>query len=1097
MPNKSIIPRSIIQGRCLLAALLAISTGLQARAENLPFDAQQLERRAIQLARSYFAEFQHPETFVLYGAKLSTKDRWTTPGEVKARQPKPWGYGSRIADTALHCGHTLVALLDAHDAAPNPYWKQKASELFHALKFIGEVCPVDGLVPRGPHPDDPTAYYDDSSMDQHTTYIIALARYAQSGLASAADKDWIAHKLNAIGRRLEMHDFSIKTADGVTQSHVGFSWTGFRHNHASILIPTLYALHVGTGDPHWRKRHDELLAEREGLRWKLLHAGDHVELNGHPIYANQNGFRMNAYLRLLEEPHRRSVILGLLSQSAQMQLNRPFPGPFYRKFHREQDWKELARERRWPTPELRGAEEAWRLFDPAALDEKGGLAALAHVRFPMGGFHLSLMSADPKLIRRDLPTIWEMLTTVDLEKIAAAETHYLFTTVALHAHAACQQHPEWFSNDPQYGATLETEHDVGIGPTMDVTIQGDRVLAIGNRALHVLDASNPARPKPIGRLNGLGRVRQLVVDNDHAYLVSREDGLFIVNIADPANPTLTSRHDTIEFATGVEKSGDVLYVACRSFGVELIDVSEPEAPRHLSLVRTGEAQSVVERDGILYAGVWAASQVVSVDVRNPWKPRILSRAPLDGYGDGVDVHDGFLFAATGHHSSKRPRSKEGDPGYGKGHGLEILSLSDPAAPRSIARVKFPAGYDIHNDMWSVTIANAHAFVADTHNGVFVLDVRQPSQPRFTGHWKPPTSESGKRPNFVGGLCPGDGYIYVACGQSDLHVVAAPDMARAPSPRRTHAAAIPPRPAVKPGLPYRRYSCRGQIYSVDFAGETAIAACGVDGVHALRISPDFELRSERATNGKATDVCVSGDRIYVAEGDAGLGIYQLQQSGTLRELGRYRASSGGIRQVEAPGSSPFVIAQVGIHKIHIIDVSDASKPRRVLEDQNPGLLYGDQLMRGILDGRYTCAFWHVSGLHWYDLQADGGPARSGDNFPGRIGSGNGLIEFQNQTLAATRGGYHLLQRGEQRAMTELPLRRIGNRRANLGKPEIDGNRLYLADRQSGIVTIVDIAEPAQPGLIEQFELPGNPARPVIHNGTLVIADGYHGLLVFDR
>ncbi|MBL7040640.1 MAG: hypothetical protein ISR77_18535 [Pirellulaceae bacterium] len=410
-------------------------------AASAPFTRSELRTHTFELAKKYFEQFQHPKTFVLYGAKLSTKENWTTPEEIKSRKPEPWGYGSRIADTALHCGHTLVALLDAHDAAPDPYLRRKTEELYSALKFIGGVCPVEGLVPRGPHPDDHSAYYDDSSMDQHTTYIIALARYTNSDLATTKDKQWIAQKLDAIGRRLEKYDFSIRAADGVTQSHVGFSWRGFRNNHVSILIPTVYALYKGTGDEHWLKLHDHFLAERDRLRWQLLHTGDHVELNGHPIYANQSGFRLNAYLHFLEDTEKRAVISDLLAQSAKMQLDRDFPGSFYRKFHSEEDWTALADKYNWDGSELPGAEAAWSRFRPEMLDDKGGLTALAHVRFPLGGYHLVLMSERAELIRRDLPTIWKMLTTVDLQEISAAETHYLFTTVALHAYAYYHRHP--------------------------------------------------------------------------------------------------------------------------------------------------------------------------------------------------------------------------------------------------------------------------------------------------------------------------------------------------------------------------------------------------------------------------------------------------------------------------------------------------------------------------------------------------------------------------------------------------------------------------------------------------------------------------------
>jgi hypothetical protein len=690
-----------------------------------------------------------------------------------------------------------------------------------------------------------------------------------------------------------------------------------------------------------------------------------------------------------------------------------------------------------------------------------------------------------------------MLTTVDLQKISAAETHYLFTTVALHAYAFCQTYPEIFKNLHQYGTQLINSHNTGVGPTMDVTTAGKHAFAIGNRNLYVLDISDPGRPRPLGKLGGLGRVRQLVVDGNLAYVASREDGLHIVDVKDPTKPKLLCHYDTIEFATGICKSGDVLFVACRSFGVELIDVSDPAAPKHLSIARTGEAQSVVSHNGQLYAGVWAASEVVTVDVKNPWRPKIVSRTQLDGFGDGVDVHGDHLFVATGHHSRKRPRSKTGDPGYGNGHGMEIYSLVDPTTPEFVSRVKFPSGYDIHHDLWSVTVANGHAFVADTINGVFVVDVRDLQQPRIVRHWKAPLRKSAKGPNYVAGLIPAKNHIYVAAGRSDLHVLAAPGLAQAPINRREVSVKIPAsRPAEK-DLAYRIYRSTGQIYAADFAGQTVIAACGADGTHVLKINPQIERLSLHHAGGKATDVCVAGANILIAEGTAGLGVYHLQASGKLLERGRYRVRGNTIRQVEAPGDGRYALVQIGVHKIQILDLKDPANPRKVLEDQHPGLLYGDQLMRGLIDDRYACAFWHVSGLHWYDLQAEGGPRYTAENFPGRTGSGNGLIVHNNRTMAITRGGYLLLDRGDNRPPSEVPVHRIGKQSRHLGKPVISGDHLYVADRPSGILTIANIEDPERPKLVRQINLSGNPSRPAVQGDILIVPDGYHGLLIFDR
>ena len=76
---------------------------------------------------------------------------------------------------------------------------------------------------------------------------------------------------------------------------------------------------------------------------------------------------------------------SLRGESAKMQLDRDFPGPFYRKYDGGERWVELASRYGWGTSELPGAEAAWNLFRPEMLDDEDGLTALAHVREHAGG----------------------------------------------------------------------------------------------------------------------------------------------------------------------------------------------------------------------------------------------------------------------------------------------------------------------------------------------------------------------------------------------------------------------------------------------------------------------------------------------------------------------------------------------------------------------------------------------------------------------------------------------------------------------------------------------------------------------------------------
>lgn len=650
------------------------------------------------------------------------------------------------------------------------------------------------------------------------------------------------------------------------------------------------------------------------------------------------------------------------------------------------------------------------------------------------------------------------------------------------------------AEDSDYGPVIPIAADAGIGPTQDVVVEGDLAYTIGKSRLQILDVSNPRSSKLVGTLGNLGSVRQLVVRDGIVYITARQDGLFVVDATNPVEPRLIKHYDTIEFATGIALTGDVLLVACRHYGVELVDVSDPANPSHISIVRTGEAQSVTARDHFAYVGVWAAAEVVTVDITNPWTPKIVSKSKLQGYGDGVSVSGNYLYASTGHHLKNQPRKTPDDPGFGAGHGLEIFDLTDPAEPAWVSRIEFPRLYEIGNDTWRVIADGPLVYAADTYNGIFVIDANDPESPEFLGHHQLPQGKNGRPFGFVGGLAIVDQHLLMAGGDTDLHILDVPaavtylpDMGTPPR--------IGPRPIQAPQPRYRLYHPGQQVYGVDFfADDRAVVACGEGGAHVMRLWPVMARLSVFQTEGFATDVAINGDLVFLAQSAGGLSICRLKpDSDELEQIGYYASPPDAIRQVEVPGDGHYALIQVGAGQFHILDVRDPANPAVVLKDNRHGLLYGDQLMQGLVDDRYTTVFWHVSGTHWYDLKSDP-PAFTGDNFPERLGSPNGQVALGSQSLVTTRGGYVLLDREETRSIDEVGIIKYVPGSPHMGVPNIDGNRLYCARRAYGEITITDISDPKKPELLERFTTPGNPCRPLIRNDCLIIPDGYHGLIV---
>ena len=165
---------------------------------------------------------------------------------------------------------------------------------------------------------------------------------------------------------------------------------------------------------------------------------------------------------------------------------------------------------------------------------------------------------------------------------------------------------------------------------MAVCLDGDRLYAGGGTDFYVFDVSSPLQPKLLGKVSGLGSVRQIAVRNGMAYVSARENALWIVDATDPAHPRLRSRFDCCELATGVDVAGDVVFLGQRQNGVEFIDVSDPDHPAHIAMRKTDESQSVKYRNGYLYSGDWGSGKLTVFDAHDMRNIRQVAYEDLHG-----------------------------------------------------------------------------------------------------------------------------------------------------------------------------------------------------------------------------------------------------------------------------------------------------------------------------------------------------------------------------------------------------------------------------------------------------------------------------------
>ena len=645
------------------------------------------------------------------------------------------------------------------------------------------------------------------------------------------------------------------------------------------------------------------------------------------------------------------------------------------------------------------------------------------------------------------------------------------------------------ASSADYGQELACVRTIDKPGIMDAVVSGDHLFFVGYGHLYIADITDPASPELIGDCPFQGNGRQLVVDRGIAYVTARANGVFIIDVHDPRKPEMLCHYDCIELATGVEVQGDLLLIAQRQYGVEIVNIADPRHPVYVSKMKTGEAQSIDVRGDIVYAGDWGTCKLTTIDIGDPYHPEIIASHKLDGYGDGVYIAGDRLYASTGHHCRRKgslphyPYVVEGDEGYGAGHGMEVFSLEDPRKPKFLGRTDFPKYYRRDGyDMWNpVGAGEGMVCCADSSNGVLLVDVTNPREPRIVAHYR----------ELVGGMAVVDDFVYAACPKAGLKVLAAPSLVRADKHERGAPIVVPPAPKETP-KDHRVYRPGGQVWSVNFCDDYAVVAAGMKGLRVVRLWPEIREVSHVETGGFAVYACVEGDRVFVSENTAGLSIWQHTGNGQLQLLGRYRPTNGkAVRQARVYAGGKYAVLQVGA-TFEVLDVSDPRQPQKVAKHR-VAIIYGDQMSHGDLGGRYACVWGHVVGIRWLDFAASGKAIDTGVNLTKKYGIFTGIVSLGDQFLCTYPGGYRLAKPLDT-DLEEKPLYRFGGR--FLGKANVFGNRLFLTSRVKSEVAIVDITDSHHPRLLRQFPTAGNPGTVEVRHEALIIPDGYNGLLVYD-
>ena len=584
-------------------------------------------------------------------------------------------------------------------------------------------------------------------------------------------------------------------------------------------------------------------------------------------------------------------------------------------------------------------------------------------------------------------------------------------------------------------------------PVEDIKVVGDLAyLVLGRAGLVIVDVSLTEQPDEIGSFDTTGHASGVAVLDRYAYVADGRAGLRIIDIGDPAVPWEISALDTPGFADDVVVRSGTIYLADGKSGLQIIDVSEALFPRILSTFPVnGNVRRVAVQGNYAYLGD-NQNQLRVVDISTPSQPKEIAVLDIGAEIQDMDISETRLYLATG------------------SNGLVITDITNPGTPTVLTTIETPGNLqDVAVNLDTI------AFLADGANGVIVYDISDLKAVEELGFHTDFLNANQVDINEAG--------VYVSDRDSALHVV-----------------------DVELDLSLRRVSSteqqQGNAQAIDVNQSYSFVANAGQGLQVIDISdPRFPVEiAAYDSPGAANGVTVSGDFIFLSDGEAGLQVLSIESSGTNNlQLAEFAVidSPGEAYQVAINGQNIYLAD--GSAGLQIISTANPSQPSIIGSEDTPGSATGIAVL-----GDYAYIADGESGLRIINILDSTKPAEVGAyNTPGvaRAVSMRQISDPENMILAyvaAADGGLRVIDVSNPQEPVEVG---AYTGYETVLDVKLAGENAYLAAGSWGfrVLSITDTGNINELGL---YNTPGEAFALAPSGGVVYTADNTRGMRILD-
>lgn len=400
------------------------------------------------------------------------------------------------------------------------------------------------------------------------------------------------------------------------------------------------------------------------------------------------------------------------------------------------------------------------------------------------------------------------------------------------------------------------------------------------------------------------------------------------------------------------------------------------------------------------------------------------------------------------------------------NGLLIADVSQPAHPRKLGEWYLPLDLDLGITKVELAVADGRAYVPATRSRIFIVDVRDPTQPVTTNVIR-------SRSEFPWGITVSGSLLYVTHLYQGLQII---DVGNPAQPREVGYTLTP-----------------GAGYSVTVVGKLAYVADGRAGVQIYDVSNPRRPRriGSVATRISAHRITVSGTVAYVADDEGGLRIIDVSDPTQPQEIAAYIPSPDELTRYRIAAAGRYVYVPFrsllidGFRGVRILDVSDPRQPREVGRMSAPGA-YGVAVV-----GDVAVVADASTGLRTFDVTDRQQPQPLG--VVDIITWSHDVIVRNNLAYVVDLwAGLLIVDVSNPHHPRVLSQVKITDYTRAI---TLIGNLAYVISVYDGL-RIIDVSEPEQPKIVGAIETSGRTVGVAVSGELACVADYDYGLRVID-